>query len=144
MSSNSFGHGVDHSHAVIIKLPKMSALEKVSFSVNILEGSVNIWGNATPHGYIARIIEFYSTDWIIKSPIFVPCKKRRKFRENQFHEITKFFLKINFTKFFVKIIFTKFLKKAIKVLKYLNDACCCLVKKIAVFLMKFFSLFFGF
>ena len=80
MSSNSFGHGVDHSHAVIIKLPKMSALEKVSFSVNILEGSVNIWGNATPHWNIARIIEFYSTDWIIKSPILVAYKKKNSWK----------------------------------------------------------------
>lgn len=56
MRANGLGHRVYHSHAVIVKLPEMPPLEKVGFSIDVLEGGINAAWNATPHGNVSWVV----------------------------------------------------------------------------------------
>lgn len=71
MRANGLGHGVYHSHAVIVKLPEMSALEKVGFSIDVLEGGINAARHSTPHPNVSWVVQLNSTYLIVVAPVFV-------------------------------------------------------------------------
>ena len=49
MSADSLRNGIHHHHAGVVELPKVFPLEKVSLAVRVLEGSVDVGRDSTPH-----------------------------------------------------------------------------------------------
>ena len=71
MRANGLGRRVYHSHAVIVKLPEMPPLEKVGFSIDVLESGINAAWNATPHGNVSWVVQLNSAYLVVVAPVFI-------------------------------------------------------------------------